>query len=1470
MKKKFLAGLLSAAMILPTFNAVVFAEPEETDYVGDVTIANTFTDAKFANYIKYAFDSNSDGVLNKGELDNATDILLSIFSQSMTDYDYAGIESLEGIETLYNLQRFSSNFDSLKSVDLSCNNKLYNVELDGDYTDITLGTQPYLTNLSLCTDTAITVDLSYADVLYDTYQNGVTETYDDGTIWYHLGYNNIYVNSSVTFTPAIVPNSNKITVASCDNNFATTWGTLDTSVETTYVVPDYYSEGYDSWGDYVNSYLGTEGAPDIFVLDEQFSYVLENDNALGFNYLGVNSLDYYEYNYPKQFGYNSNKDGFGIRGFMFEFYPNVLYYNTKLAPADISSELVNWEAYLTVAANEHKNSNGSKRLFNSSFDVSESMLDNSPYTYAINEENKIDLMKMTDYLQSVAPNIGDYTWGAGYFTDDWFKNIQDGKTEAFIGTSWLMDVLTEDYGIAASDWQVLKLPSQSAWGGTFIVVNAATTDRKAVATYINDIFKIHTEEDKKAIASFTEGKVVVNDKDVMSVCSCSEYASFLGNQNVTEVFCNAANDSYGYMFNLISDLHDATVDNYGTSYNEMMSIYSNILKNYGVDGVFSDTSDIVISEPSSAFTDPLFRAYIMDTFDINNDNKLSELELALVRTISITDYSVPTNILDDEGLNTLKDIYSFDGIDEFNNLETFEVFGFYRGTKIDFSSNTKLKSITLTGAENLESVDISYNTELEKFVHCSAWVGDEEKPVQPITVYAYSSAIVDFASSLSVYDGGDVLISQNEEGDYLLDIPTGTMFKYGSGDTDIVDFTEGKVIIWGETSYPVYDLFRRTDVKFAYFVKQSFIDDNGNYLSFDNGITSTILSGASEPDMVIYYSDYGFDIPNSGAVYTLDELGITADEYSHRYDGSVDLTRNKDGKVCGIQMDASAGVFIYNTGLLKQYTGSAEWNCETWEDVIKLAEKVNTASNGEVKLFAGAGRILQAYGEKPMSTWMNGEDKVVLSKLLDYYLSFAETFAGTELTHGFTIYSQEFSEVFSENKAIAIYGSLEEGTYLTNFIPEGTAMSISIAPSTLAMDGTILAVSKNASDKAAAAEIIRDCLETEDKAVNNFAEPGVINDKNAQLDLELFPTWVGQDDAYEYQAAFELATVSPDEVTDQIISITNRYAIGYCTKEEAEEQIKAVLEEYGYVFADETEVVDPTGNPTPTGNPNPTFEPVKPSIPPITKFPTPTPPREKVTPVPTISISKDTGKKGFVKRLYETCLGRTAEDLGVAYWMTELDKGRSGADVAKQFFFSKEFTDYKLSNKEFVNRMYLTFMDRSADDNGMAYWLTALNNKEKTRADVFNGFVNSQEWANVCNTYGITSGTSIKSNNRLEASDEVIGFSERLYTTCLGRKAEQAGLNFWADSIANRERTGLQASLEFFESKEFKGLNLTDDQFLDRAYATFMDRPADSAGKSYWSKNLKNGTMTRADVVRGFAISPEFNKICEDAGIKAY
>ncbi len=110
----------------------------------------------------------------------------------------------------------------------------------------------------------------------------------------------------------------------------------------------------------------------------------------------------------------------------------------------------------------------------------------------------------------------------------------------------------------------------------------------------------------------------------------------------------------------------------------------------------------------------------------------------------------------------------------------------------------------------------------------------------------------------------------------------------------------------------------------------------------------------------------------------------------------------------------------------------------------------------------------------------------------------------------------------------------------------------------------------------------------------------------------------------------------------------------------------------------------------------------------------------------------------FVERFYTEALGRSSDAKGKRYWATNIASGKiQPADLVYGFLGSVEFANRSenMTNEEFVDCMYRTFFGREADEEGFSYWVSSLNNGTRARQDIIDGFVGSQEYINMVNSF---------------------------------------------------------------------------------------------------------------------------------------
>jgi hypothetical protein len=188
-----------------------------------------------------------------------------------------------------------------------------------------------------------------------------------------------------------------------------------------------------------------------------------------------------------------------------------------------------------------------------------------------------------------------------------------------------------------------------------------------------------------------------------------------------------------------------------------------------------------------------------------------------------------------------------------------------------------------------------------------------------------------------------------------------------------------------------------------------------------------------------------------------------------------------------------------------------------------------------------------------------------------------------------------------------------------------------------------------------------------------------------------------------------------------------------------------------------------------------------------------------------------TANQKYVESLYEMLLGRSGlTDDG---WVYALDHGASPASVVAGIESSPEY----LSDR--VEGLYQFWLHRAADSTGLNNFVTFLQ-QGGTFEQVRAALVGSAEYLT------LHGGT-------------VAGFLAALYQDALGRQADPAGLNGFAQMLgAGTSRT--QVATLFFSSTEYR-INLVRSD-----YDFALERPADADGLIGWLGFLQSGGTDQA------------------------
>lgn len=180
----------------------------------------------------------------------------------------------------------------------------------------------------------------------------------------------------------------------------------------------------------------------------------------------------------------------------------------------------------------------------------------------------------------------------------------------------------------------------------------------------------------------------------------------------------------------------------------------------------------------------------------------------------------------------------------------------------------------------------------------------------------------------------------------------------------------------------------------------------------------------------------------------------------------------------------------------------------------------------------------------------------------------------------------------------------------------------------------------------------------------------------------------------------------------------------------------------------------------------------------------------------------------------------------------------------------------QLVNYGFVEEAYeqiLPMTDRVIKNNGFYEWYSILNEPKGSAS------------------YRGSAGVLYKAIKLLDEwgrGTSVAAFVTRFYQQCLNREPDTGGLEHWADSLNNGDKTGAELANSFVFSEEFENQNTSDSEFVTILYKAFLNREPDTGGYNNWMNKIAGGA-SRASVLDGFTSAQEFKNLCQTYGITA-
>lgn len=247
----------------------------------------------------------------------------------------------------------------------------------------------------------------------------------------------------------------------------------------------------------------------------------------------------------------------------------------------------------------------------------------------------------------------------------------------------------------------------------------------------------------------------------------------------------------------------------------------------------------------------------------------------------------------------------------------------------------------------------------------------------------------------------------------------------------------------------------------------------------------------------------------------------------------------------------------------------------------------------------------------------------------------------------------------------------------------------------------------------------------------------------------------------------------------------------------------------------------------------------------------------------TMSSGDDKRLKRFVTNLYYGALRRDPTPQELTDASNQL--AASGAQgpsqllgkakqVARALFTQTAYETLSpaRTDSQYVSDLYYTYLQRAADDSGLAWWVSQL--ASKGRSGVCDDFQNSVEFDVLVTTLY---GNATSDNQRTEQ------FVNNFYLGAYGRFPTTPELQQQRDALddaAAQGQTQAQSQAEAMGRALFTAqaadLSLPAQQFVTNLYEGFLQRGPDAQGLSFWTTQAGTTVAARQAVLNSFATSP--------------
>ncbi|MBO7427023.1 MAG: DUF4214 domain-containing protein [Clostridiales bacterium] len=250
-------------------------------------------------------------------------------------------------------------------------------------------------------------------------------------------------------------------------------------------------------------------------------------------------------------------------------------------------------------------------------------------------------------------------------------------------------------------------------------------------------------------------------------------------------------------------------------------------------------------------------------------------------------------------------------------------------------------------------------------------------------------------------------------------------------------------------------------------------------------------------------------------------------------------------------------------------------------------------------------------------------------------------------------------------------------------------------------------------------------------------------------------------------------------------------------------------------------------------------------------------------PLPT----KENAANELLFRAHELIIGRKPSNDELNALNKQVADGKDPVAVIATLFDKSEYQKRNLSTDDQIKLVYQVLLNRDPDADGLKYY-QGLMSEGYSILYPYQIISASKECHDFFNLYSVDAGTYVDTDKVDVNLKTIKPFVERLYTGFMGREYDIGGLRFWINQLATQTDSGQDVAAQFYNSAEFQGLNLSDEEFVKRLYTTCLGREAEPEGLQYWLDQLQKEHFSRQFVLAGFLNSTEFNKLCDTYKVK--